>query len=275
MVGWVLLAASFSSNKKVGRQGSVEANNIMNEEDYFLAAEMRGRRPEMEDAHVIFFGIDSHNSSEPAREACMFGVFDGHGKIKKEQTAAYSINRRRCKFDFFSFFLSLTLVFVETIQQECARFCSQQLCKEVYSHPFFMEDPVRALEESFVHIDHQYNVLAKQLDIQDGSTATLLLLQCDAQGKKIKYFLAMAGDSRAVLISNSGAVTCLVEDHVSARVDEQERVVREGGKVLYDEDSDIYRVSSMNGEGGLAVTRAIGDASFKVSPLLCCVRTCN
>lgn len=193
-------------------------------EDYYLAAEMRGRRSNMEDAHVIFFGLDAPN--EPPREACMFGVFDGHGG------------------------------------DECARFCAQNLCKEVYNHSMFQDDPVSALEDSFVALDNQYLHLAKQLDLEDGSTASVLLLQVDANTQQMHYYLANVGDSRAVLIKRDGTAHCLVEDQTPAREDERARIKRDGGTVSFDEENNIFRVTSQRG-GGLAVSRAFGDFAFK------------
>lgn len=195
----------------------------MGEEDYFLAAEMRGRRPEMEDAHVICFGLDPNAQ----RQACLFGVFDGHGG------------------------------------NECARFLVQNLSKEIYSHPLVVDSPAKALEDSFQSLDAQYLELAKQLELEDGSTASVLLLQVDPDNpESLLFHLASVGDSRALLVRRDGSVTCLVEDHVPTRGDERARVKRDGGFVAMDEDSGIFRVTSPTG-GGLAVTRAFGDFAFK------------
>jgi len=190
--------------------------------DYFLEAEMRGRRSEMEDAHTHHCGPDSLAATQP----CLFGVFDGHGG------------------------------------DECARFLVQNLCPTICSHPMYFDDPVKALEESFVTIDQRYVSLAKQLELEDGSTATVLLLQVDEKLTSVRYYLACTGDSRAILVKKDGSAYCLVEDHNPTREDERSRIKREGGEVLFDVDNQIFRVASETG-GGLAVTRAFGDFHFK------------
>lgn len=169
-----------------------------------------------------------HNGPPQCKEPCMFGVFDGHGG------------------------------------DECARFLSQNLCTAVASHPAFLEDPRRAIEESFLQVDSQYVQLARQLELEDGSTGTLLLLQIDvcAPDQPLHFYLAGSGDSRAVMIKKNGQVECLVEDHNPSREDERARIKRDGGEVLYDIDNEIFRVTSEEG-GGLAVTRAFGDYHFK------------
>ena len=190
--------------------------------DFFTAREFKGRRDDMEDYHAIHLGPFHLKLQEPV----LFGVFDGHGG------------------------------------QDCARYLSQNLCTAIAEHPDFANDPVKALTEAFEEIDQQYIELARQLQLEDGSTATVLLLELDSKTQTLKYYLACAGDSRAVLIKADGTGRALVEDHSPAREDERERIKAGGGRVMLDSDHNIYRVASADG-AGLAVTRAIGDANFK------------
>jgi len=104
----------------------------------------------------------------------------------------------------------------------------------VADHEAYATDPYRVMTECFELIDQQYIALANQLELDDGSTATLLLLELDAKTKQLKYFLACAGDSRAIIIKNNGDAKVLVEDHNPTREDERERIKAEGGRVLFD-----------------------------------------
>jgi len=176
----------------------------------------------MEDYHAIHVGPMALKQQEPV----LFGVFDGHGG------------------------------------QDCARYLAQNLCTLIAEHHEFASDPVRALTDGFEEVDRQYIELARQLQLGDGSTATVLLLELDGKTNVLRYHLACAGDSRAILIRTDGTGSALVEDHSPAREDERARIKAAGGRVLLDEDHDIYRVASADG-AGLAVTRAIGDADFK------------
>ena len=176
----------------------------------------------MEDSHTHHCGPEYLEATEP----CLFGVFDGHGG------------------------------------DECARFLAHNLCPAISAHASFFEDPQKALEEAFATIDARYCHLAQQLDLEDGSTATVLMLQANEKTGALRYFLACTGDSRAILVRKDGTTKCLVEDHNPNREDERERIRKDGGEVLYDVDNEIFRVASANG-GGLAVTRAFGDYHFK------------
>jgi len=115
-------------------------------------------------------------------------------------------------------------------------------------------DPIKALETAFTSVDNDYCSLARKLDLDDGSTASVLLLR-DGE-----YYLAAAGDSRAVLVMDDGSVEALSDDHNPDRRDERLRVTKLGGMVEYDQENETYRVFS-DEVGGLAVTRAIGALS--------------
>ena len=194
---------------------------------YYCASEMQGRRESMEDTHCV------HHAALGDRDlvrapASIFGVFDGHGG------------------------------------SECARFCARNLCQRITEHAKFATDPVTAVRESFMDVDAHFLTLARDLELNDGSTGTVLVLWWDAIVDRARYCLAMAGDSRAVLVDTEGAASALLDDHVPTRESERNRVKEAGGFVLYDEQHDMYRVASARG-GGLAVTRAFGDINFKPS----------
>lgn len=150
----------------------------------------------------------------------LFGVFDGHGG------------------------------------DTCSQYCRDKVLSRV-SHALQKGvAPRKALEQAFVTVDKDYCKFAEKMDLDDGSTGTVLLLM-DGE-----YHLAATGDSRAVLVNTDGTATALSFDHKPERRDERERVKKLGGAVEYDHENDTYRVFC-DEVGGLAVTRAIGDVAFK------------
>lgn len=192
--------------------------------DCYALLEMRGRRGNMEDTSSL------HNVEEDALKgpvhSMLFGVYDGHGG------------------------------------EECSDFCKENVLDAVASHPKYKSNPKQALTDAFISVDEEYLEMARDLELDDGSTCTVLQLQYDPVAKKCYYYLACSGDSRAVLVKQGGGVLGLSDDHVPMRMDERIRIEKEGGSVLFDIDNGIYRVASALG-GGLAVTRAIGDMYFK------------
>jgi len=89
--------------------------------------------------------------------------------------------------------------------------------------------------------------------MQVGTTVAvcLFLLRPGSQGSAHDLYVANAGDTRVVLISQDGP-TRLSVDHVASDLEEVRRVHDAGGRVVN------KRVG-----GSLAVTRALGDHSLK------------
>ncbi|XP_065176967.1 probable protein phosphatase 2C T23F11.1 [Sycon ciliatum] len=85
---------------------------------------------------------------------------------------------------------------------------------------------------------------------QAGSTAVSVLI------RESKLYCANVGDSRAVL-SRTGKQIALTYDHKPSLEAEQDRITAAGGYVRFN------RVN-----GGLAMTRALGDVTFKGNPSL-------
>lgn len=83
-------------------------------------------------------------------------------------------------------------------------------------------------------------------NVQDGSTLVLSLVT-----PNFIYFVHL-GDSRAVLFSPDGKILGETKDHSSSDLQEQSRVKQAGGSIVF---GRVY--------GNLAVTRALGDLSFK------------
>lgn len=108
------------------------------------------------------------------------------------------------------------------------------------------EAPGGDVEEAFKNAFYQLDQdLPEQSHEQmEGSTAVCVLLDKD------RIVCANCGDSRAVLATNGGIVA-LSDDHKPEREDEEERIVKAGGRVV---EHNGYRVM-----GVLSMSRAIGD----------------
>jgi protein phosphatase PTC2/3 len=87
----------------------------------------------------------------------------------------------------------------------------------------------------------------------DASGTTSVVVVIELSATPMKWHCAWAGDSRAVLVRSDGAVEWVSRDHKADRPDEVKRVHAAGGFVM------CGRVM-----GDLAVSRALGDAEFKV-----------
>ncbi|CAI5974640.1 unnamed protein product [Closterium sp. NIES-64] len=107
------------------------------------------------------------------------------------------------------------------------------------------ESPEAALVEGFKETD-------KQFLLQNLGSGSAVVTCWAAPGS---IHVAHAGDCRAVLC-RKGAASVLTSDHKASREDERDRVENLGGHV--DNFTGTWRV-----QGVLAVTRGLGDASYK------------
>jgi protein phosphatase 1L len=127
---------------------------------------------------------------------------------------------------------------------ECARYIKKHfpalLCERMDK-----EEPRDALRSAFLATDRNFIQQVTILDADAGSTGVVALIQSGT------LYVAHAGDSRAIL-RRQGEAERLTIDHKPGRVDESERVVRCGGRVV------MGRVN-----GVLAVSRAFGNKHLK------------
>jgi len=114
------------------------------------------------------------------------------------------------------------------------------------------------ITKQIIKLDSDF--MEKQLNAEDGSTAIFVVVKPsqDENGEVKHYNIVVGniGDSRAVLGRNIDGVfnfTPLSEDHKPNNFHEQTRIVEAGGFV------SLNRV-----RGNLALSRAIGDRSYKV-----------
>uniref|UniRef100_UPI00398F5972 protein phosphatase 1A-like n=1 Tax=Pristiophorus japonicus TaxID=55135 RepID=UPI00398F5972 len=137
-----------------------------------------------------------------------------------------------------------------------ARYCAQHLLGQVTSNADFargggggevsVEAVKGGIRTGFLQIDsHMHKQWAGAGADRSGSTVVAIMLSPD------RIYFINCGDSRAVL-SRGGRACFYTEDHKPFLPCEQERIQRAGGTVT------LQRVN-----GSLAVSRALGDFSFK------------
>ncbi|KAG8341948.1 putative Protein phosphatase 2C [Trypanosoma vivax] len=125
-----------------------------------------------------------------------------------------------------------------------AKFCGGNMFNFISkTDAYQVKDFTKALYDGFISIDK--HIHAKYTDEKSGCTAVVLLVKGD------ELYCGNAGDSRSVLCRDAGAVP-LSNDHKPFLPHEQARIERAGGYVWN------RRVN-----GALALSRAIGDFSFK------------
>jgi serine/threonine protein phosphatase PrpC len=198
-------------------------------DDYFLSAELRGRRPGyMEDRHAVFADVDGD-------DPYLFGVFDGHGGDECSEFLRRNILPSLSRHNLLQSDAKKALI--ETFES--------------------VDDQYRKLVNELNAMSESKGNTEK---LEDGSTASVLVLNIK-KDEVMEYHMACVGDSRAVMVKTDGSARVLVHDHHPAREDERTRIKHDGGKVDAGE-SGIYRVVGKNG-AGLAVTRAFGDYAFK------------
>lgn len=123
--------------------------------------------------------------------------------------------------------------------------CSAYVAKELPQRLKKLPEPITAemLEKVCVEVDEAY----MKANVEGGSTGTFCLIR-----KDLSVTVANVGDSR-ILVCRGGKLVFATEDHKPYNQQETERIVACGGSVV-----------SNRVDGDLAVSRAFGDASFKV-----------
>eukprot|EP00698_Gefionella_okellyi_P004608 TRINITY_DN14213_c0_g1_i1.p1 TRINITY_DN14213_c0_g1~~TRINITY_DN14213_c0_g1_i1.p1 ORF type:complete len:365 (-),score=40.93 TRINITY_DN14213_c0_g1_i1:19-1056(-) len=140
----------------------------------------------------------------------------------------------------------------------CANFAAQKLHQVLFTDQLFASERDSACKSAFLKLDDEWLKLARSHNLDDGATAITAVF--DLQTCVLN--VACAGDSRAVLCRNGTAVQLSV-DHKPDLPAEAERVTKAGGQVRPAQISGVEVGPARVWPGGLAVSRALGDASFK------------
>ncbi|GET90622.1 phosphatase 2C, putative [Leishmania tarentolae] len=123
--------------------------------------------------------------------------------------------------------------------------CSAYVARELPQRLMQLPEPITTemLEKVCIEVDEAYT----KANSEGGSTGTFCIIR-----KDLNVTIANVGDSR-ILVCRGGKLIFATEDHKPYTPEETERIVACGGSVVGN------RV-----DGDLAVSRAFGDASFKV-----------
>lgn len=188
-------------------------------------AETQGKRPQMEDTHVVDeFDFSILNEKHHIK---ILAVFDGHSggvaaKFASENLVGYLKHYlEQCKFSNLgeqgNIYNALTLALVNLGES----------CKE----------STLTLNSGILHA-HE--------------SGTAAVVACLVDGHKL--FVANAGDSRALIIHDEGVIHA-TEDAAPDIIHHREGVEKRGGNITYKTEGSKGRVS-----GDLAMTSALGDA---------------
>eukprot|EP00882_Tetradesmus_deserticola_P000651 GHRQ01000710.1.p1 GENE.GHRQ01000710.1~~GHRQ01000710.1.p1 ORF type:complete len:379 (+),score=140.48 GHRQ01000710.1:319-1455(+) len=206
-------------------------------------ASAQGRRPNMEDAHLVDLHIDDQGTA-------LFGVFDGHaGKevasycaqhMRQALLASPSYAAGKMEEGLAEAFLAVE----QQMKQLSARhelYCLREGIspEELRSNPDLLSKA-----DSYGQVDAQGSYLGPKA----GAAVSVAAVRGD------RVSVAHVGDSRCVLGDNGHAVA-MTRDHKASEPDESKRVVRAGLSVVRN------RVTTNN--SSLAMTRSLGDTKYK------------
>ena len=215
-----------------------------------------------------------------------FGVNSYNGKVKN-----YNEDRIRVIASYIAqskknpnvkFNISYFSIFDGHGGKKCSEFLKKTFYEYLISSPYFPDEPIKAIRESFKKAESQffqiaYDAKTKSLLDQSGSCALIMLII-----NNILYSINL-GDSRALYSYNTGKwLLQITRDHKPNDEVEKRRIEKYGGKVYYankiqrnGKEIELkeesfgkgftfpYRVSP----GGLAVARTIGDFYAKLPEL--------
>jgi len=147
--------------------------------------------------------------------------------------------------------VSLIGVFDGNCGKRAAKFCSENITNYIDSVSDLKTEDIT---KNIIKLDEDFMT---QQFVEDGTTAVFSLITPhfsteNGEADKYNVIVANIGDSRAI-VGKDGRVVALTEDHKPNSPIEQKRIEKAGGFV------SINRV-----RGNLALSRAIGDRSYKV-----------
>ncbi|KAL7696049.1 protein phosphatase 2C-like protein [Lotmaria passim] len=139
---------------------------------------------------------------------------------------------------------------------QCAEYLRDHLHNFILSNPELKTDPQKAIVDGIVEADNAFLALSERETNESGSVCAVALIMDD------KLVVGNVGDCEVVLSRNGKPVVLTVRHTIASNPSEEERVRGVGGKVCHN------RVGHPNYNPAvvsLAVTRAIGDAGFKLA----------
>lgn len=217
-----------------GEDPSTPAKRPLKQSKYKLrgfAAERKGERNDMQDAHVINDDfMEEFGADKPLgiSKMCYYGVFDGHAGPKAAQFAAEHLHK------------NIVLKFPKGEAANKDR------------------EIKRCLTDAYKKTDDEFLLEASKASPvwKDGSTAVTALVMDDV------LYVANLGDSKALLCrcgeNGETSVVSLSKDHSPSQYEERMRIQKAGGTVR---EGRVL--------GVLEVSRSIGDGRFKRCGVSC------
>lgn len=139
---------------------------------------------------------------------------------------------------------------------QCAEFLRENLHSFVLSHPSIRTDPERAIKEAVAEAEKIFMEKCRTERIESGSTVAIALMLDDL------LVTGNVGDSEIVMCRAGGAAKLLTVKHTLGSNDgEVERVKACGGRIFHNRVGHPKFNPTLV---SLAVSRAIGDAGFKL-----------
>jgi integrin-linked kinase-associated serine/threonine phosphatase 2C len=139
--------------------------------------------------------------------------------------------------------------------QQCAEFLRENLHSFILSHPRVRDDPQRAIKDGVEEAEKTFMEKCKTERIESGSTVAVALVVDEL------LFTGNVGDSEIVLCRNGTAKVLTVKHTLSANEGEVDRVKACGGRIFH---SRVGHPKFNPMLVSLAVSRAVGDAGFKL-----------
>jgi serine/threonine protein phosphatase PrpC len=247
-MGNVMEVAADHVTNKTTESGSTLVGDIQ-----YAASEMKGLRDTMEDCHTLCTFIPIHGTDECLEDHSLFAVYDGHGGSFTSSYAGKSFVRLFSERSELKKYADLPKkgdkgqddVTGIGLLRKALRATFLALDDELRNLQFATNKSLAHKRSSgMLQPDTATNTPAMRPE-RSGSTIVVVLITPS------HILCANAGDSRAILRKGS-KVSPLSFDHKPSNVAELERIVSAGGFVR-----------GKRVEGDLAVSRGLGDFSFK------------
>jgi len=233
-VSWLLrqAVAACTAHPTPDLRVKAESGSFRNSSVSWLAADMRGWREHMEDAHVI-----DELRRDVFEDALLFAVLDGHGGSEVSALASKLLTRE-----------------VETLAQVCRR------GEKTGSQADLLAEVLR---QALPRLDTRLRSGSWGLGwlfpglLHPFATCGSTCVACAVDLIHREVVVANIGDSRALLIRDGKAVA-LSEDHKPENPVERNRIRAAGGQVI--KIGPCHRV-----DGNLNLSRAFGDFNLKAA----------
>lgn len=139
--------------------------------------------------------------------------------------------------------------------KQCAEYLKENLHKVVLAHPKIKSDPELALKESIERVDAEFLTMSAEQDIEAGCVLAVAVLVNN------ELVVANVGDTEIILSRGGEPLVLTVKHNPQKSPEEAERIKAAGGRLMHNR---VCHPRFNPIVCSLAVSRAIGDAGFKL-----------